>query len=268
MSKGLPLTQRIKLLFGCVPDTVVNVAAHMRDGWVAEKAHAIQSGARVLDAGAGECRYRKLFEHCHYTTQDFGLYQGTSSGPLKETWAYGGIDHVCDIAAIPVPDASFEVVLCTEVLEHVPDPINVLRELSRVLAPSGSLLLTAPLSCGLHQEPYHFYGGYTPHFYRKYLAEFGLNVVEIRPMGGLLKHVAQEVHRAGRLLKEKSPSGLPIHVRYLLLNWLPRFLSRAEDRVFVEEFTIGYMVEARKRAVSSLRSAGFEDGGTIGRSTP
>ncbi len=82
---------------------------------------------------------------------------------------YAAIDYVCDITQIPVEPATFDVVLCTEVLEHHPEPINVVAELARVLKPGGVLLLTAPLGSGIHQEPYHFYGGYTPFWYRRFL---------------------------------------------------------------------------------------------------
>jgi ubiquinone/menaquinone biosynthesis C-methylase UbiE len=185
-----------------VSDEVVNVAAHIRDQWVAAKASSLAPGTRVLDAGAGQCQYRQLFSHCEYKTQDFAGYVGTSAGSQVEAWDYGHIDYVSDITNIPVPDGSFDVVLCTEVLEHVARPIETLQELGRILAPKGRLFLTAPLSSGLHQQPYHYYGGFSPHFYKKFLPEFGFDTVDILPTGGLMKHVGQEVHRAGRVLTD------------------------------------------------------------------
>jgi ubiquinone/menaquinone biosynthesis C-methylase UbiE len=228
-------------------DEIVNYNARTRNAWVADKASKLKQGVRVLDAGAGECQYAPLFRHCEYKTQDFSKYSGTPSGTLAEDWKYGKIDYVCDITNIKVDNASFDVVLCTEVLEHVPRPIEAIQELARVLAPGGTLLLTAPLSSAIHQKPYHYYGGFSTFFYKKILPEFGLDITEIKPIGGLMKHVAQEVSRVGRVLEERAPKKLSLFLRYVLMCWLPKYLAKLDDEIFVEEFTVGYMVEARKR---------------------
>lgn len=76
-------------------------------------------------------------------------------------------------------DASFDVVLCTEVLEHEPEPIRAVHEFARIVRPGGKLLLTAPLGSGLHQDPFHFYGGYTPYWYRRFLTEAGFDNIEV-----------------------------------------------------------------------------------------
>ncbi|MBA4389465.1 MAG: SAM-dependent methyltransferase [Syntrophus sp. (in: bacteria)] len=230
------------------PDEVVNFNARTRNAWVADKASKLKQGVKVLDAGAGECQYAPLFRHCDYKTQDFSQYAGTPSGILTEGWKYGKIDYVCDILSIPVPDESFDVVLCTEVLEHVPRPIETIKELSRVLAGGGTLLLTAPLSSAIHQQPYHYYGGYSPFFYKKFLPEFGLDITEIKPIGGLMKHVAQELSRVGRVLEERAPIKLSLFLRYALMCRIPKYLAKIDDEIFVEEFTVGYMIEAKKRS--------------------
>lgn len=227
-------------------ERIVNFSAYARESWIAEKAAALPKGSKVLDVGAGECPYRGWFSHCSYKTQDLAQYRGTTTSSESERWNYGQIDYVCDSTKIPVPDKSFDVALCTEVLEHVPRPIDTLRELSRILVRGGSLFLTAPLGSGLHQQPFHFYGGYTPHFYEKFLNECGLEIVEMRPIGGLLKHVGQEAYRAGRMIAAKAPHKLTLMTRFILMYWLPRRLARLEEEVSVEEFTVGYLVEAKK----------------------
>jgi SAM-dependent methyltransferase len=228
-------------------DEVINFAAYMRRAWIAEKAAKLRAGSKVLDAGAGECQYRELFAHCAYKAQDFAQYKGTDAGPQKERWSYGTLDYVCDISAIPVGDGEFDAVLCTEVLEHVPKPIDALCELSRVLRSGGTLLLTAPLASGLHQRPHHYYGGYTPHFYETFLPLHGLEIRELKPIGGLMLHTAQEIFRVGHVL-ESSPTGLTPWMRLVLKYWLPRYLAAKEAGAPVDEFTVGYMVRAEKRS--------------------
>src|SRR4051812_8914731 len=113
-----------------------------RREWVAAQAASTPAGARVLDVGAGIGQYRSLFAHCEYHAHDFAMERDTRG-------RYTPLDYESDITAIPVPDASYDVVLCTEVLEHVPDPVAAIREMSRVLRPGGRLLLSAPLGSHL-----------------------------------------------------------------------------------------------------------------------
>lgn len=215
-----------------------------REAWVKQKAATVPEGSSVLDAGAGTCLYRHYFDHCRYTSQDFMKYAGYDG-------FYGDIDIVSTIEYIPVPDDSFDVILCTEVFEHVPDPMAALKELARILKPGGRMFLTAPLGSGLHQLPYHFYGGFTPEWYKHYFAENKLDIVEIKPNGGFFKHLAQECARfAWTFEQHRHLHGeLADSVVYPFFNeMLPRYLYGLDEKVFIEDFTIGYHVEGIKRS--------------------
>lgn len=153
-----------------------------RDDWVAMQASKIPVGSKVLDVGAGGCPHRKLFKDCDYFSQDFAQL---SYHQIQNQDGYGKIDFVSDILDIPVPDESYDAILCTEVIEHIPYPIEAIKEFSRILRPGGTLLITAPLQSGLHQEPYHFYGGYTNYWYEKFLPENDFHDLKIEPNGSL-----------------------------------------------------------------------------------
>jgi len=222
----------------------------LRDRWMTEQACRVPEGSRVLDVGAGSSPYRRLFAHCDYRTQDFAQLEDEQ---LRHG-GYGPIDYVSDATAIPVPDASFDLVLCTEMLEHVPEPIRVVRELARVLKPGGRLLLTAPLGSGLHQEPYHFYGGYTPYWYEKFLAEAGFEHILVQANAGFPRLFSQE---AVRFVRVTAPHALEMPPAQRLA-WAPLWLLLAPilalgvpliaawldryDRA--PRFTVGYHVTA------------------------
>lgn len=226
-------------------DLVSNFSAYDRDKWVGDIISKIPAGSKVLDAGAGQCRYKPLLKHAQYFSQDFAQYKGNETGPLVETWDYGELDFTCDIVDIPVDSNSFDTVICTEVLEHVPDPISALKELVRVTSSGGQLIITVPLGSGVHQEPYHFYGGFSPWFFEYYFDKLGVDIVEIRPLGGLLKHVAQEVSRVSRVVEQDI--SLNINQEFVIKQWLPRWLYMHDAEYYLPQFTVGYLVLAKKK---------------------
>jgi len=245
-----------EIVFGKLP-SIENIFAfnrNERERWIALEASGLPKGARVLDVGAGSCPHRPLFANCEYMAHDLAPLE---PGQLQGRRGYGHLDVISRIDSLPLASASFDVVLCTEVLEHVPEPIRAVDEIARIIEPGGILLLTAPLRSGLHQEPYHFYGGYTPYWYRKFLAEAGFKEITVRPVGGLFKMYGESsLHVAFSLapwsLRDKSPAvrliSLPLWL--VLFPWLGFFcplLCHLLDRlVFVEWGTVGYHVRAVK----------------------
>lgn len=162
---------------------------------------SLPSGDSLLDAGAGIQRYRADASHLNYTSQDFAAYKGGEAfgDRLSPAWDASRCDLLCDITAIPVPEHSFDAVLCTEVFEHLPDPQAALRELARVLRPGGRMLLTAPFRSLYHQEPYFFTSGFSRYWYMHHAAACGLLIEAIEPNGSYFADVAQELVRIVRL---------------------------------------------------------------------
>src|SRR5437660_9211290 len=110
--------------------------------------HADALSGRVLDVGCGDKPYRHFFRRA---TEYFGT-------ETRHTFAKTRVFDVVALGeALPFASASMNGILCTEVLEHVPEPGLFLNELCRVLAPGGTVLLTTPQTWGLHEEPYDFY---------------------------------------------------------------------------------------------------------------
>jgi len=63
---------------------------------------------------------------------------------IKASPAHAYRAILSDCNPIPLPDATGDVIICTEVLEHVPDPLQFLRELVRVAKPGARLVVTVP----------------------------------------------------------------------------------------------------------------------------
>lgn len=137
--------------------------------FVGDVAARTSPGASVLDVGAGDAPYRELFRHVDYVTSDWAesLHPGAMAA-----------DVIGPADALPLEDGSFQLVLCTEVLEHVPEPAAALSEFFRVLAPGGRLALTVPFVWELHELPHDYYR-YTEPGLRYLIGKAGFVDVEI-----------------------------------------------------------------------------------------
>lgn len=109
--------------------------------------------------------------HCREFARGKLLDVGCGMRPYEKTWfagaeSYLGLDYLSerskpDIVGsaeeLPFPDEIYDTVVCTEVLEHVADPLRALKEMRRVLKPEGTLILTTPMYWPRHEVPYDFF---------------------------------------------------------------------------------------------------------------
>jgi SAM-dependent methyltransferase len=99
-------------------------------------------------------------------------------------------DIVGDLSKpVQAPDASFDAVLCTEVLEHIFDLPSAVAEVHRVLKPGGRLAGTTPFLIQLHEEPYDYWRP-TAYALEKSLAQAGFTDIEIHPLTGYFGSLA------------------------------------------------------------------------------
>lgn len=141
--------------------------------------HASQG--RTLDIGAGADWYGRYFPN--RTTLDIEQRPGVQ------------LDIVGDAHDLSmIPDASYDVVLCTEVLEHLHAPARAIAEFHRVLRPGGVLLLTTRFVFPLHDVPGDYFR-YTKYGLRHLLQAFQIG--EFTDEAGTMETLAVLFQRVG-----------------------------------------------------------------------
>lgn len=144
------------------------------------------SHGRMLDAGCGTMPYRSLVLGQVDQYVGFDIERRTD-----------GVEYVGDIEDLePVPSGSVDVILCSEVLEHVSHPPAALRACHRVLKPGGTLIVTTPFLARLHEEPYDFFR-YTEHGLRTLFTDAGFEIEDMASTGSLLSFLG---HQAATML--------------------------------------------------------------------
>jgi len=127
---------------------------------------------------------------------------------------------------------SFDAILCSEVLEHVPEPTHALDEFARLLKPGGVVILTAPFASNVHMAPYHFCSGFSRYWYEHHLALRGFEIKELTSNGDWYALLWQEITRLGGLERQRGNWAWPLAYAYALLGMLYfkiRGNQRAED---------------------------------------
>jgi SAM-dependent methyltransferase len=161
----------------------------------------------VLDIGCGLQPYRAFLDG------DRVEYVGLDRpGPLSAPTVIGSAE------SLPFEAHSFDAVISTQVLEHVPDPRGALLEAVRVLRPRGTLVVTVPGVWPAHEVPYDYWR-FTRHGLESLLARCGIEPAIVQPLGGLWSSVGQMVNlelQRGQFSRELVP----------LVNVAARWLDR------------------------------------------
>lgn len=240
-TKGTTTTKSVQLMIKQLKKLLTPNESN-RHSWVKEKLSKVKKNSNILDAGCGTQRYRKYCKHLQYFSQDFGQYTGDGTGLQISDWKYGNLDYIGDIWEINETDKKFDVVLCTEVMEHIPYPNETIKEFSRVIKTGGEIILTAPFASLPHMRPYYYYSGFSIEWYEFILKENGFEVLEITPNGDFFSFLLQENLRGLTLT-----NNVFIKVIYLIATVPTIFLDFLLSKINKNyQLVFGYHVHAKK----------------------
>jgi SAM-dependent methyltransferase len=190
---------------------------------------------RLLDLGCGKA---PLYES----------YKGLVSESICVDWANTihrneHLDVECDISQpLPFCDSRFDTVILSDVLEHVATPEALCREIARILAPGGKLIMNVPFFYSLHEEPHDYYR-YTHHALRRLVESAGLKIITLQATGGspelLADILAKHFQRVPML---GNPAAA--FVQWVTLRFGHTRCGRALSRYTARAFPFGYFLVA------------------------
>jgi ubiquinone/menaquinone biosynthesis C-methylase UbiE len=194
---------------------IKNINESTRKAWLKLVLSELPAGSSILDAGAGQLGNKQYCGHLQYVAQDFSQYvnpahQSGIDGLHPGKWDTSRVDIVSDITCIPCPSESFDALLCSEVLEHVPDPMAAIDEFYRILKPNGVLIITAPYSSNVHMAPFHFYSGFTRYWYEHHLVRRGLQIKSLTANGDWFAMMWQEISHLPSAAKDLNKWTWPL----------------------------------------------------------
>jgi SAM-dependent methyltransferase len=180
---------------------------------------ALPEHPRILDAGCGSGRNMvDLARHGTVT----GVELSETSVELARARSAGEVISG-SVLDMPLPDDSFQLAVSLDVIEHLEDDLGALRELRRVVAPSGSLLLTVPAYGWLwsgHDEINHHHRRYTRRSLQAAAEQSGWQQVRTTYFNSLLLPVAIVLRVLDRFNTKTTESSLDLWVPPAPLNWL------------------------------------------------
>lgn len=148
-------------------------------------------------------------------------------------------DIIADATNIPLENNSVDTVIMGEVLEHLAEVGDALKEAYRLLKPGGKLIATIPFMLGVHADP-HDYGRYTD-YYWKYIAEKNnFNVEKIEPQGTIFAVLALMFQH---ILRSKKVSLRPIQNPTISLLM---YFDRKTTNPLLTSWTTGYGIILKK----------------------
>jgi len=156
------------------------------------------------------------------------------------------LDYECDLTKeLPFYDSEFDTIILSDVLEHMPQPEQVWQEMSRILKPSGKVIMNIPFYYWLHEAPHDYYR-YTEFALRRFAELTGFEILHLKPLGGtpeiladiLAKHLVQFVPLIG--------GSLAICIQYITGMFTRTGFGKKLSEMTSKRFPFGYFLVAAK----------------------
>jgi SAM-dependent methyltransferase len=162
---------RTFLCFGIIINPIHITVYRLKQALEATIKPIARASVNCLDVGCGDRPYEYLFEKGKYIGIDVPV-SGRSAELKKPNLFYNG-------KSIPYSDNQFDLVLCTQVLEHVSDPFFLINEMDRVCKQGGSVIISLPFVYQEHEQPFDYFR-FTSFGITDLLENAGTNVVSMR----------------------------------------------------------------------------------------
>jgi SAM-dependent methyltransferase len=176
---------------------------------ISQSAHNVSG--RLLDVGCGTKPYKSLFKVESYIGLDIDT---------PETRENKIADDFYDGAIFPYPTNSFDSAICNQVLEHVFNPEQFIREINRVLRPGGRLLLTIPFVWDEHEQP-HDYARYSSFGLQALLTKNGFNILSHKKTGADASLIFQIIN----IYLFKVTKNFPLIIRLIFTSTVVAFFN-------------------------------------------
>jgi SAM-dependent methyltransferase len=157
-------------------------------------------------------------------------------------------DVQADALKVPFQPEVFDVIICSELLEHVFSPRDVIQSVAYCLKPGGYIYICTPFLFPVHQDPVDF-GRYTAQYWEVLLTELGFNSIVIESQGLYFSVMVMLLKQY--LKKKKPPKILDALTRRIIAKiqlWAIQHEAKPDVQgdYFVSRFTTGYGVVATK----------------------
>ncbi|KKB46610.1 hypothetical protein HMPREF1212_04106 [Parabacteroides sp. HGS0025] len=161
------------------------------------------------------------------------------------------VDIICDATNIPASSSSYDIVICTQVIEHIFDHIKVFKEANRLLKPGGFFIVSSNFVWEMHEVPYDYYR-FTRYGFRALLEKSGFDIVEEIANGGkwavlgqLLLQICWIKHNPTSALFKRKFFTLLRRSMSLLCNNLFLFLDNKHKDS--SKYTLNYIFVGKKK---------------------
>lgn len=155
------------------------------------------------------------------------------------------LDYELDLTQpLPLPDNQFDTILLSDVLEHIPNPEALWKEITRLLKPGGKFLMHVPFYYQIHEAPYDYYR-YTEFALRRFVELSQMKILLLQPIGGVPEIVADVL--------SKNVKKLPLMGKYLSIGiqyGCQQFVKTSRGAKYsqktAKKFPLGYFLVSQK----------------------
>ena len=155
------------------------------------------------------------------------------------------LDFECDLTqTLPFADEEFDTIIFSDVLEHIPTPEHIWKEMSRILATGGKIIMNVPFYYCLHETP-HDYFRYTEFELRRLVEDSGLRLVLLSPIGGA-PEVMADIFAKNILHVAGIGRSIALFIQWLTLSFIRTKFGKKISEASRDHFPLAYFLIAEK----------------------